>query len=380
LAQIGAFIAFVPLLQMIVPQQTTLIAPGSSAILLGHLTIVGALVASAANLAAGALSDATPVRWGRRRAWMVAGLAGVLLSYALVATSRGAAGLMLAVVCFQIAFNTLFAPLTALLAEQVPQWQRGTVAALLGLGLPIGTVVGTSVAGLVRAGIGMRLAAVGALVVACILPLTLTLRETVAEQQPLSLGSTRGFAVSILGRLCVVGALNLVQIYLLLFLVGAPLHGLALPFTPDAAMARLVAIATVGSVTMGLLTGRLSDRLGRRRRFIIGGATLAGLGTLAIPWAGGWTWLEVAVFCWGCGSGMFQAADLALMARLLPSSHRAGRGFGIANLANTLPQVAMPLLAIQMLGGQAPDYRPLFAVAAVVAVLGGALVLGVKVR
>ena len=53
LAYIGAFIAFVPLLSLIVPLQAQALAPGDKIGLLSLVSLWGALTASVANLAAG---------------------------------------------------------------------------------------------------------------------------------------------------------------------------------------------------------------------------------------------------------------------------------------------------------------------------------------
>ena len=133
LAYVGAFIAFVPLLSLLVPLQAQALAPMDKIGLLSLVTLLGAVVASAANLAVGWASDRTRHRLGRRRPWIAAGLIGVMLAYFLIATASGPASLVAGVVVFQLAFNMLFAPLTAILADRVPDRQKGRVAAFLGL-------------------------------------------------------------------------------------------------------------------------------------------------------------------------------------------------------------------------------------------------------
>ncbi len=379
LAQIGAFTAFVPLLQIIVPMEALRIAPGGSTALLSTVSVVGAIVASVGNLVAGALSDITPRAWGRRRSWLLGGLLLVLLSYAAVAAVRSATGLVLAIVFFQLAFNAMFSPLTALLADRVPARQRGLVAALLGLGAPIGSVIGAAAVGLWTAALSARLELIGAIVAATLLPLTFLLKETAnPTAAPPTTRPPGGFAMALCSRLCVVAALNLVQTYMLLFLQGRHLQGLHLPGPAPGAVARMVAVATCANVAGGLAAGRLADVTGRLQPFIAAGAGTVALATILMPWAGTWPELLLLAALWGCGGGVFYATDLPLMARLLPSTQKAGRGFGVVNLANTLPQIVMPLCAFGLLHGAVPDYRALFGLAGCVALAGGVLILQIR--
>ena len=48
---------------------------------LSQVAFYGAIVASIANLLAGAISDRTTSRFGRRRPWMVVGALGASLAY-----------------------------------------------------------------------------------------------------------------------------------------------------------------------------------------------------------------------------------------------------------------------------------------------------------
>jgi Na+/melibiose symporter-like transporter len=73
LAQVGAFVSFQPLLQVLLPLKAEAIDHASKAVVLSQVAFWGAIVASVANLLAGAISDRTTSRFGRRRPWMVVG-------------------------------------------------------------------------------------------------------------------------------------------------------------------------------------------------------------------------------------------------------------------------------------------------------------------
>ena len=84
LAQIGAFVSFMPLFQVLLPLKAEAIDPANKALLLSQVAFYGAMVASVANLLAGAISDRTTSRFGRRRPWMVVGSLGAAGAYLLI--------------------------------------------------------------------------------------------------------------------------------------------------------------------------------------------------------------------------------------------------------------------------------------------------------
>jgi MFS family permease len=186
-----------------------------------------------------------------------------------------------------------------------------------------------------------------------------------------SLAGSRSFVIAAF----VDAALTLMQTYLLLFLQSLATHGGTLHAPPEAEFARLVAISTVANIAGALLIGIVSDRIGQRRPFVCLGAVLIGCGIAATARAASWPALETAWLLYGAGSGIYHAVDLALLAQLLPASDRAGRGLGLANLANTLPQIIAPLLGLRLLHSVVPDYPTLFALAATMAVIGGGMTL-----
>ena len=72
LANLGLWMAYFGPLQVLLPNQVEDIAGQDKTTALGIVTAVGALVAVLAGPIAGALSDATTARTGRRHTWIVA--------------------------------------------------------------------------------------------------------------------------------------------------------------------------------------------------------------------------------------------------------------------------------------------------------------------
>ena len=114
-------------------------APNSLALVAG----LGALVAMVGNPFFGRMSDRTVSRLGMRRPWMVVGLLGGSLGIVVVALARSVPAVLVGWCVAQLFFNALQAALVAVVPDQVPVGQRGLVAGVLGVCLPIASVSGT---------------------------------------------------------------------------------------------------------------------------------------------------------------------------------------------------------------------------------------------
>src|SRR3954447_11763630 len=143
-AYMGTILLFLaPLLVTLALKVASLVgidrAPNSLALVAG----VGALVAMVANPFFGRMSDRTVSRLGMRRPWMLGGLAGGSLGVLVVALAPSVPVVLVGWCVAQLSFNALQAALVAVLPDQVPVDQRGSVAGVLGVCLPIASVSGT---------------------------------------------------------------------------------------------------------------------------------------------------------------------------------------------------------------------------------------------
>ena len=116
-------------------------APNSLSLVAG----AGAFLAMFANPFFGKLSDRTVSRLGMRRPWMVVGLLGGSAGILVVALAPDIGVVLVGWCIAQVFFNALLAALVAVLPDQVPVAQRGRVAGVLGICLPIASVSGTYV-------------------------------------------------------------------------------------------------------------------------------------------------------------------------------------------------------------------------------------------
>ena len=114
--------------------------PGAASLSLVAAT--GSLVALVANPLFGRLSDRTTSRWGMRRPWILVGLAGGSVGILVVALAPAVWVVLIGWCLAQLFFNAMLAAIVAVLPDQVPVEQRGTVAGVLGVCLPVASVGG----------------------------------------------------------------------------------------------------------------------------------------------------------------------------------------------------------------------------------------------
>jgi MFS family permease len=126
----------------------------------------------------------------------------------------------------------------------------------------------------------------------------------------------------------------------------------------------------------------LSDRLGRRKPFIVWASVVMAIG-LAVPLIlPTTTGVLIYSFLLGLGFGAYISIDLALMTEVLPVSmtsgaSSAGRDLAILGLATTLPQALSPSIAaglVSLTGG----YPALFVSGIVFVALGALAVLPIR--
>ncbi|MEU6505090.1 MFS transporter [Streptomyces sp. NPDC046942] len=371
-------------LQILLASQAKNFAPGSGMskeTMLAWVTGAGAAVSLAANPVFGALSDRTTSRRGRRTPWIVAGTAGGALSLLLLARA-GEVWSMAAGWCLvQLTLNAAFAAVTAAVPDRVPRLQRGAVGGWLGAAQILGVVGGTGLA-TAAGGIGAGYAACAVCTVAGVLPYVLRypdLRLSAAERPPWSWRAfLAGFWLSPrrypdlgwawLTRFLMNLSNALVLLYLLYYLRDR-LHY----HDPGQGVLILTAVNSLTLMATVVAGGVWSDRVGRRKPFVVWSGVLMAVATAALAGWQTWPGAIAASAVLGIGFGVFTSVDFALMTDVLPRALDRGKDLGVINVANALPQVAAPALAapiVTYLGG----YRVLYLVAAAIGLAGAVLV------
>jgi MFS family permease len=350
---------------------------------------IGAACAMVAGPMFGYLSDRTTSRLGMRRPWMIGGMIGGFVALAFVATSTSI-GTMLIAWCFaQIAFNAALASTVALLADQIPNEQRGTVAGILGVCMPLGQLIGAYIVQLVASSLVAAFLLPAALGAAAIFMLAVVLPDRRLTTAPVrnSIRSAfatfraepsryRDFWCAWMSRFLLGVGTAFLTTYQPLYLVEN-LH--RDPSEVPALVFRSMLLQSTLVIAMSLVSGRLSDRLGRRKIFVLVGAVIYAIGLWWIAAAQNYGLFLVGLAIAAIAHGMYFAVDLALVTDVLPNSERdAAKDLGILNIANAFPQVVAPATGAVILTLAQDDYTAMYAIAGLIALSSAAAILPMK--
>ncbi|UVO51281.1 hypothetical protein M0208_12455 [Sphingomonas sp. SUN019] len=96
---------------------------------------------------------------------------GTALSYIGITLATSSSTIILSAVIFQLAVNALLAPLLTILADEIPDEEKGVAGGLLSLGAPSASGVSALLIGATMLGDGARFAIVPLAMAACLAPL-----------------------------------------------------------------------------------------------------------------------------------------------------------------------------------------------------------------
>lgn len=346
LAWAGGTIAYTPLLTILLPVQVEAIAGrGAGVNWLAYIALAGAIAASIGGILFGYLSDITR----NRRGWIAAGLVLSCGMLVLIGEARSFAALLTTIVCWQLALNMMLGPLAALAGDVVPDRSKGLLGGLMAFAPGLGALSGAIVTLPGLATGPDRGWLVAGLVAGCIMPV-LFLRpqrprsdELQQGKPPPAEGQGQGSVASMwFARLAVQVAEATLFAYLYFWLVGLN------PAVSDNQTARLFSLVMLASAPIALAVGRWSDRASRPIAPLQGGALGAALGLVVMALAPDLTAAMLGYGLFGVASAVFLALHSAQTLRILPRPDRRGRDLGIFNLANTLPSLVMPWLAMAL--------------------------------
>jgi MFS family permease len=382
-AEVGAYIAFIPLLTILLPLKAAAIDPAGRAEVLSQAALWGAMTAGLAGVVAGIIGDRTRHWPGGRSLWLLGGLIGTVFSYALIHGAATATSLIAAIVILQISLNFMLNPLAATLPERVPAHQRGMVAGFTGLAYPLSNLFGAVVIGLWLTAEIDRVFAVAAVTVAMVLPFiagTIRAPSLSGVRASRSVSFTaladRDFLLAFASRLLVQTAVAMNVLYLLFFLDQETNIARVLPSVRIEVVAGGLLIVSTGlAVVAGLVGGRLSDRIGKRRRIVFTGAALLAAGTLLMAAFPQWPGPLIAQAVFGIGVGLYGITEAVLAAEVLPSPRDSGRDLGLMNVASTAAQMLAPSLALVCLAWFGGNLLIVYLAGSALAILGGFLVL-----
>ncbi len=335
---------------ILLPGKIAIIFPGEQTHAFIWTSGMGAVASLLTNPLVGALSDRTTSPFGRRFPWLMSGMIFLLVAMLLLASASTPISLGIGSVCLQVAINTLLAALSAVIPDQVPVSQRGIVGAWSGMAPLVGGLLGQILVGQIFRDINTAFLDLGVISVICLLAFSLVLREAVLPKEsvhPFRLGDLGRslwlnprthpeFALVWIARTLVFLASTTIINYLFYYLLAERLFS---PATAATGVQQFFTVYVVSILFASLISGNISDRLHRRKPFVIGGSLLMAIGVGLLTFAPLWPVVLVASAIMGTGFGTYLASDLALASQLLPTARNRGKDFGLMNMAIFFPML-----------------------------------------
>jgi MFS family permease len=382
---IGPYIGSISVLM---PALVAQVAPQERVGLVATLGLLGALLSLVSNIVFGALSDLTRSRLGKRVPWMVGGGLGTGLALWGFSTSTSAVALIVWWCAFMLLLNAIIAPMVAVISDRVTTKYRGTVSAVYGVAITVGATVASIAAAMFisspRTGLTIFAVAVGisGLAFALIAP------EGSNKDEPRDrlsgralLGNlkfprhgARDYYLALFGKFFIIAgsyALTNYQLYILRDYIKLN----------DAGAGSVIAIGggigLVISLVVGFAVGPISDKVGRRKPFVIAAAIILAIGAI-FPLFAPFAWaMIIAGAISAFGNAIFGSVDQALNVEVLPDKEHAAKDLGILNMSNSGGQMLGPVITsvlVTLTGG----YQGAFITAFVLILAAAAALLFIR--
>jgi len=396
------------LLAVVIPSMVAkLLDPAFKSINLPLVVSWGTIVAVVVNPLTGAISDYATFRMGRRRPFLIIGtILNVIVLVAFAFSPSLDRSLLL--VTFAILFlllqfsnNLANAPWSAIIADQVPSYQRGVTSGLYGLFTLLGTAIGSVVAGqiinkqdalpLYKSEIVQIFLLIALVQIIFVAYTVITIKEVPLPPElhvRFSVGPfLRKFFFKpsrypdlswvLLARLLVMMGIWGV-FYFLQYYADDVLHVSGEQFIGG----QFLPILLVAALPTSIAAGWASDHWGRKGLVYVSGVmmTLVCLIFIFFQTPAG---ALVGAVCFGVGYGAYTSVDWALTTDVLPPTDEAGKFLGIWSAMGILPQVVgitIGGILLQILQGLPNHfgYTTLFAVTIVYFGLGTLVIYQVK--
>jgi len=315
---------------------------------LGLLTLAGLLLAMVVQPVAGAISDRSNFRWGRRRPYILVGSILALFFISGIGFAATYAAIFVMYCLLQVCTNTAQGPYQAFIPELAPPDKHGLASGVKSLLEVVGGIVFIYLTSLFMdryfSGEGSYWLWVVLGLLALVLLAAMLVTVTMVREPPAANGVRRASPLAawyrnvrqvlasrdlvwfLLSRLIVFMAFTTIQQFALYYLndvIGVT--------NPAEATARFSVIAVVGMVVVVWPAGFISDRIGRRFLTIAAGLLGAlGIGIIALSQEYGTILWAAAII--GIAMGIFNSANWALATDLVARGEEA-EYLGIANMA-----------------------------------------------
>ena len=320
---------------------------------------VGALFALFGNPLGGAISDRTPLKFGRRRTWIMLG--SILGSAAMVGIIlvKSIAGLLIFWCLVQLFYNFAFAAYMALVPDQVDESRRGSISGILGLAMPVSMVVGYVIM-MVMSGtpLSWRFGVLAIIGVAVALITCAMIKDPPVDyrQTPAHKASSwknvypspkkyPSFTWGMLTRFFM-SMTYCYQLYTSMMLM----QRFSLDEAKTTEYSTVIMVLSLTSMAVSsVLGGVLSDKVRKQKPFIVCSVIVMVAGLIMVALVKTLVLVTVGCIIINFGYGIYTAVDTALIARILPHKEDAAKDYGLMNVADALPQSIVPAMAAPLI-------------------------------
>ncbi|SDL93591.1 MULTISPECIES: MFS transporter [Microbacteriaceae] len=363
----------------------------SRATSLSIVSSVGVLLGMLLSPIIGMLSDRTKSRWGRRAPWIAAGGIGGTALICLMPVAPTIAVMVVIWSLLQVLVGVAQGPLTATVADRVPEARIGVVSGISGLASYFGAIIGAVAAGSLFASIGLAAYfPIGILLLLTTMAFVLFARDntsremitkrlrfkSVVKSYGVALGDAdyRWAWISKVLLYLGYGISSVYSLYMLQSYISP-----ALSATQAAQTAPLLQFAALPTTLLAMfISGRWSDKIKRRKPFVVAAGLLMA-GSFLIPFISPTLpAMFIQVMVTGLGYGTFVVVDQALFIDVLPDKEAAGRDLGLSSLGQNLGNALGPIVAGAVVGIFAGAYAPVWPIAFALVTIASLLVLRVK--
>jgi Na+/melibiose symporter-like transporter len=354
------FANWLTVVPVILPDQVSTILGPDTALkegISGTILALGALIALVLAPVAGSLSDRLRSAGGRRRPFLIAGMAGTCLGLALLIPFGAGSSILLYAIAFlnlQFWWNWTCGPYAGLIPDVVPERDQASASAWMNIMSVLGTMAGngTAFALYVHGHPGPAIIALIILNLACLLLTLKGVREPPAPgaDRAFELGSFlrsfwltpnahRNFYWVLVTRLFANMGVWSVLTFLLFYLQDV--IGIT---EPDRVLPMLLAAGALLGIPASLIAARMAGNYGivqivRTTAWMM---AVSAICYVLIAFRPEITLLLPVGLVFFAGWGAYQAMDWALALRVLPKSETAGKDMGIWHIALVLPQILGP--------------------------------------
>ncbi|MFC1892515.1 MFS transporter [Chloroflexota bacterium] len=379
---------------------------------LGLISGVGLVLAIIVQPVAGALSDRSGFKMGRRRPYILIGTILVMLFLPGIGLAGSYIALLVIYCLLQVSSNASQGPYQALIPDLVPEGRRGLasgvkslleIAGSVALLRLIGPLMDHYLAGEGSSWLWLSLGAVGLVLLGAMIATILTVKEVPPAASPkppllpvlhrsikvrlnlvpplisrllLFIRTHPDFAWFLVSRLLILMAFAILQRFALYFLKDVT--GVA---SPAAVTADLLLVIGAGMLAAVYPAGYLSDKVGRKP-IAVSSALFSALGIALLFFWPTYGFVLVAGSILGLSSGAFLSSNWALATDLVAKGEEA-RYLGLTNLATAGASALVLVLIgpmVDLLNSRSPNlgYSIMLLVCFIFLIFGSLLLLKVR--